>query len=106
MSNTVLGWNLNVSSCQRHPVTTAFYVPDDFSNKQHLTSMSLEKYFDNSEILKKIIKLKNFNSFFIKKFGKLRQSDMNYKFLEFFLEFELKSVLRFLDENSMAPLSN
>ena len=28
---------------------------------------------------------------------------MNYKFLEFFLEFELKSVLRFLDENSMAP---
>ena len=62
--------------------------------------MSLEKYFDNSEILKKIIKLKNFNSFFIKKFGKLRQSDMNYKFLEFFL----KSVLRFLDENSMAPL--
>ena len=61
--------------------------------------MSLEKYFDNSEILKKIIKLKNFNSFFIKKFGKLRQSDMNYKFLEFFL----KSVLRFLDENSMAP---
>ena len=86
-------------NCQRHPVTTAFYVPDDFSNKQHLTSMSLEKYFDNSEILKKIIKLKNFNSFFIKKFGKLRQSDMNYKFLEFFL----KSVLRFLDENSMAP---
>ena len=61
--------------------------------------MSLEKYFDNSEILKKIIKLKNFNSFFIKKIGKLRQSDMNYKFLEFFL----KSVLRFLDENSMAP---
>ena len=51
MSNTVLGWNLNVS---------AFYVPDDFSNKQHLTSMSSEKYFDNSEILKKIIKLKNF----------------------------------------------
>ena len=63
MSNTVLGWNLNVSSCQRHPVTTAFYVPDDFSNKQHLTSMSSEKYFDNSEILKKIIKLKIFNSF-------------------------------------------
>ena len=28
---------------------------------------------------------------------------MNYKFLEFFLEFELKSVLRFSDENSMAP---
>ena len=80
-------------------MTTAFYVPDEFSNKQHLTSLSLEKYFDNSEILKKIIKLKNFNSFFIKKFGKLRQSDMNYKFLEFFL----KSVLRFLDENSMAP---
>ena len=80
-------------------MTTAFNVPDDFSNKQHLTSMSLEKYFDNSEILKKIIKLKNFNSFFIKKFGKLRQSDMNNKFLEFFL----KSVLRFLDENSMAP---
>ena len=80
-------------------MTTAFNVPDDFSNKQHLTSMSMEKYFDNSEILKKIIKLKNFNSFFIKKFGKLRQSDMNNKFLEFFL----KSVLRFLDENSMAP---
>ena len=89
-------------NCQRHPVTTAFYVPDDFSNKQHLTSISLEKYFDNSEILK-IMKLKNFYSFYIKKFGKLRQSDMNYKFLEFFLEFELKSVLRFLDENLMAP---
>ena len=28
---------------------------------------------------------------------------MNNKFLEFFLEFELKSVLGFLDENSMAP---
>ena len=28
---------------------------------------------------------------------------MNLKFLEFFLEFELKSVLSFLDENSMAP---
>ena len=51
-------------------MTTAFYVPDDFSNKQHLTSMSLEKYFDNSEILKKIIKLKNFNSFYIKKIWK------------------------------------
>ena len=32
--------------------------------------MSSEKYFDNSEILKKIIKLKIFNSFYIKKFGK------------------------------------
>ena len=32
--------------------------------------MSLEKYFDNSEILKKIIKLKNFNSFYIKKIWK------------------------------------
>ena len=32
--------------------------------------MSLEKYFDNSEILKEIIKLKNFNSFYIKKIWK------------------------------------
>ena len=55
------------------------------------------------KFLKKIIKLKNFNSFYVKKFGKLRQSDMNYKFLEFFLEFELQSVVRFLGENSMAP---
>ena len=65
--------------------------------------MSLEKYFENSEILKKIIKFKNFNSFYIKKIWKMRQSDMNYKFLEFFLEFESNSILRFLDENSMAP---
>ena len=38
----------------------------------------------------------------MKEFGKLRQSDMNYKFLEFLFEFESKSVLRFLDENSKA----
>ena len=87
-------------------MTTAFYVPDDFSNEQHLTSMSSENYFDNSEILKKIIKLKIFNSFYIKKFGKLRQSDLNYKFLEFFLEFELKSVLRFFRREFDGTLSN